>query len=116
MSFTEENVGKTESLFARLKSLTALHIEYVRLYAVEKLAIVLSMLMVVFLLVGIGLMCFFYTTQWAVSVLASALGDEAWGHAIVALVCLLAGVIVFLLRRVAIVQPITRFLIKLLNS
>lgn len=117
MSLTEKNINEAaDTLLVRLKRLATMHIEYARLYMVEKLAIMLSTLMVVFLLVGIGLMCFFYITQWGVSMLAASLGDEALGHVIVAFVCLLVGVIVFLLRRVAIVEPVTRFLIKLFDK
>ncbi len=104
------------TLMLKLKRLATLHAEFLRLYAVEKLAILLSTLMVIFLLASIGLMCFFYITQCIVAMLSSVLGSEAASHGIVALAILLAGVVVFWVRRVVIVDPFTRFLTRLFNN
>lgn len=100
-------------LLTLFKRLVALNVGRLRLYAMERVAALLSVLIIAFLLAGVGLLCFFYATQCLVAVSVEVLGSVAMGHALAILVCLVAGVVVYVCRQSLVVKPLMRLLISL---
>lgn len=115
MNLNEESPsgGIFTILMSVFKRLVTLNVERMRQYAMEKVAVLFSVLTIAFLLGGIGLMCLFYATQCVVALFVSAMGNVALGHALAMFVSLSAGVVVYLCRRALVVRPLTRLLSKL---
>lgn len=110
----ENPAGGLSALLSTLfRSFVALNVGRLRLYAMEKVAALLSVLIIAFLLASVGLMCFFYATQCLVALSVEALGSVAMGHALAMLICLVAGMVVYRYRQSLVVKPLMRLLIRL---
>ena len=93
-----------------------LEFNYSKLTAVEKLSILLSAIAVVAVLMVLGSFALLYVGNTLVKLLASALDSQWAANLIVALFIAVLMVLVVLLRKQLIVNPITRYITKLFLS
>ena len=90
-----------------------LQIDYARLTGTEKLSVMGSTLIILILCMMLGAGAFFYFSFAVVYLLAPYVGLE-WSYAIVGAFCLLLAGIILVFRKPMIINPVTRFLSRLL--
>ena len=90
-----------------------LQIDYARLTGTEKLSVMGSTLIILILCMMLGAGAFFYFS-FAVVYLLAPYGGLEWSYAIVGAFCLLLAGIILVFRKPMIINPVTRFLSRLL--
>ncbi len=109
--FSEDrNIENLGQLYTQIKRYLSLQKEYARLELVEKLSLLLSTLLIVFVAVALGLVALFYLMFAVAYLLAPAVGGLPASFAILGGVCLLLILLVYLFRKQLIVKPLVRFL------
>ena len=106
-----ESIGK---LFLEFKNYLELQKEFIKLDATEKLTVILSatlITLVILILRSITLLFLIFALAYY---LGDALGSLSLGFALVAAFLLLATIVFYLNRNRMIVQPIARFVTKLI--
>ena len=101
-------------LYEEGKRYLRLELNYSKLTAVEKLAVLLSTMAFVAVVTVLGAFVLFYLASTLVMTIAELTGNEWSGNLIVAALLLVAIAVVVALRKTLIINPITRFLTKLL--
>ena len=101
MFANDKNIDNLQQLLAELKKYAELQKDYVKLHLVEKLTILISTLILVFILLILGIIALFYLSFTLAYVLEPHVGG------------LMASLIV-LFRKRLIVQPMVNFLANLL--
>ncbi|MBR6284474.1 MAG: phage holin family protein [Muribaculaceae bacterium] len=101
-------------LYEEGKRFLKLELNYSKLTAVEKLAVLLSTMAFVAVVAILGAFVLFYLASTLVMTIAAWTGNEWSGNLIVAALLMIAIAAVVAMRKTLIVNPITRFLTKLL--
>ena len=102
-----------ESLWARLKELALLKFEYAKLTTAERLSILRSAMAIALIcMIGVAMFLFFISLS-LVEVLALSLG-MAWSSFIVSMIYVVIMALVILLRKPLIINPIARFISKVM--
>ncbi len=108
-----ETKQTAQSLWQRLKELATLKLEYAKLTAAERLSILLSTVAIALIcLVGVSMFLFFISMS-LVEVMATSIG-MAWSSFIVSMIYVAVLVIVVMLRKQLIINPIARFVSKIM--
>ena len=105
----DRNIENLGQLYAQIKRYLALQKEYARLEVVEKLALLFSTLLLVFIGVALGLVALFYLMFALAYVLEPYVGLPA-SFAILGGCSLLLLLFVYSFRKRLIVTPVVRFL------
>lgn len=112
--FTDDkSIENAQRLFAEFRKYLELQKEYVRLETTEKLSILLSTLVLVLLLVGIGLVVLFHLSFAAAYLLVPLVGSLSGSFALIAAFHVLVMVLLYAFRKKWIVTPTVRFLSRL---
>jgi len=102
-----------KKLFAEARKYFSLEWDYIKLTAVEKMAVLLSAIALVAVVIIIATFVLHHMMAALVGVLASALGCTWGAHLIAALILLVVLLVVFAFKRQLIVDPVARFISKL---
>ena len=110
-------MSEKENSFSRLwqqgKDYATLKIEYAKLTAAEKLSVLLSAVAVAFVVFSLAMVALIFLS------LAEWIGQSigmAWGCGIVAVVYIAMMVLLFLLRKPLFINPVSRFVSRLILS
>ena len=108
-----ETKQTAETLWTRLKELALLKFEYAKLTTAERLSILLSAMAIALIcMIGVAMFLFFISLS-LVEVLALSLG-MAWSSFIVSMIYVVIMALVILLRKPLIINPIARFISKVM--
>ena len=110
MFANDKNIDNLQQLLAELKKYAELQKDYVKLHLVEKLTILISTLILVFILLILGIIALFYLSFTLAYVLAPHVG----GYGIITGCIILLILLIVLFRKRLIVQPMVNFLANLL--
>ena len=113
MFANDKSIDNLTELFKEVKKYLKLQGEYAKLDLVEKLTILLSTLILIFVLIILGTMAAFYLSFMLVYVLASATDSLVAGYAIIGGILILLAFIIYRLRQKLIFQPMVNFLARL---
>ena len=102
-----------EALFKEVKKYINLQGQYLKLELVEKLTILLSTLILVFVLGMLGIMALFYFSFMLVYALDSFTNSLIASYAIIGGGLLIIAFIIYKMRQTLIFQPMVNFLAKL---
>lgn len=102
-----------QTLWDRLKELASLKIEYARLTVAERMSILLSTIAIALICLIAVSMFLFFISMSLVEVMAASIG-MAWSTFIVAMIYVIVLAVVVLLRKQLIINPIARFVSKLM--
>ena len=107
-------MSEKENSFSRLwqqgKDYATLKIEYAKLTAAEKLSVLLSAVAVAFVVFSLAMVAW-HMPEW----IGQSIG-MAWGCGIVAVVYIAMMVLLFLLRKPLFINPVSRFVSRLILS
>lgn len=113
MSTTDNRTSGFRQLFLEVKEYLELRAEYTRLEAIEKLTMLLSGLLLIFVLIFLGMTTLLYLSFALVYLLEPLVGSLPLSFVIVAGISLLLIAMVVFFRKSLIVQPMLRFLARL---
>ncbi len=113
MFANDKSIDNLEALFKEAKKYINLQGEYLKLELVEKLTILLSTFLLLFIIVILCIMALFYFSFMLVYVLDSVVGSFIASYAIIGGVLLIIAYIVYHFRKPLIFQPMVSFLAKL---
>lgn len=114
MFANDKNLDNLQQLIAELKRYAELQKDYVQLHLVEKLTILISSLILVFVLLILGIIALFYLSFTLAYVLEPLVGGLMVSYGIISGCILLLILIIVLFRKKLIVQPMVNFLANLL--
>lgn len=115
MFANDKNIDNLQQLLAELKKYAELQKEYVKLHLVEKLTILISTLILVFILLILGIIALFYLSLFTLAyVLAPHVGGLMASYGIITGCIILLILLIVLFRKRLIVQPMVNFLANLL--
>lgn len=106
-----ESIGK---LFLEFKNYLELQKEFIKLDATEKLTVILSATLITLVILILGSITLLFLIFALAYYLGDALGSLSLGFALIAAFLLLATIVFYLNRNRMIVQPIARFVTKLI--
>ncbi len=101
-----------QNLYGSIKRLVALHLDYARLTAAEKMTVLLSTVAFYSLIVAFGTLVLAFLSIGVGHLLASTVAREA-AYLYVAAFYLVLFILLFLFRKKLIVEPIAKFISKL---
>jgi polyferredoxin len=113
MFANDKNIDTLQQLFAELKNYVSLQAEYFSLQLVQKLTVLLSTLILVFVLLILGIMALFYLSFTLAYVMAPAVGGLTASYGLITAFILLLIVVIAVFRQQLIVRPLVRFLANL---
>lgn len=113
MFANDKSIDNLEALFREVKKYINLQGEYLKLELVEKLTILLSTLILVFVLGMLAIMALFYFSFMLVYALDSFTNSLIASYAIIGGGLLLIALIIYRMRQLLIFQPMVNFLAKL---
>ena len=105
------DLGSYKELFAEIKKYVTLQVDYTKYTVTEKVVVLLSATALILGALGFGVL--FYLSIALADYLAEVLNCQWGAHAIVAGIYALLLVLVVIMRKPMIVDPIARFLSKL---
>ncbi len=112
-------MSEKENSFSRLwqqgKDYATLKIEYAKLTAAEKLSVLLSAVAVAFVVFSLAMVALIFLSVALAEWLGQSIG-MAWGCGIVAVVYIAMMVLLFLLRKPLFINPVSRFVSRLILS
>lgn len=114
MFANDKNIDNLQQLFVELKKYAELQKDYVKLHLVEKLTILISSLILVFVLVILGIIALFYLSFTLAYVLAPHVGGLMVSYGIITGCIILLIILIILFRKRLIMQPMVNFLANLL--
>ena len=114
MFANDKNIDNLQQLLAELKKYAELQKDYVKLHLVEKLTILISTLILVFILLILGIIALFYLSFTLAYVLAPHVGGLMASYGIITGCIILLILLIVLFRKRLIVQPMVNFLANLL--
>ncbi len=115
--FADEETGKgLRELMDGIKRYLKLQKDYARLELVEKLSILLSAILLIFVMIILGMVAFFYLLFTVAYWIAPHVGGAACSFGIITFIALACITIVYMLRDRMIKKPIVRFMAKLFLS
>lgn len=113
MFANDKSIDNLEALFKEVKKYINLQGQYLKLELVEKLTILLSTLILVFVLGMLGIMALFYFSFMLVYALNSFTNSLIASYAIIGGGLLIIAFIIYKMRQTLIFQPMVNFLAKL---
>lgn len=114
MFANDRNIDNLQQLLTEFKHYAELQKDYIRLHLVEKLTILVSTLILVFVLLVLGIIALFYLSSTLAYVLEPHVGGLMYSYGIITgCILLLIGLIIAFRKRL-IVQPMVNFLANLL--
>ena len=113
MFANDKSIDNLQDLFKEFRKYLELQGQYLRLEAIEKLTILLSTLILIFILVTVGVMALFYFSFMLVYVLATAVGSLIAGYAIVGILLIAISLLIYPFLVPLIFQPMVNFLARL---
>jgi magnesium-transporting ATPase (P-type) len=113
MFANDKSIDNLEALFKEVKKYINLQGQYLKLELVEKLTILLSTLILVFVLGMLGIMALFYFSFMLVYALDSFTNSLIASYAIIGGGLLIIAFIIYKMRQTLIFQPMVNFLAKL---
>lgn len=114
MFANDKNIDNLQQLLAELKKYAELQKDYVKLHLVEKLTILISTLILVFILLILGIIALFYLSFTLAYVLEPHVGGLMASYGIITGCIILLILLIVLFRKRLIVQPMVNFLDNLL--
>ena len=108
-----ETKQTAQTLWERLKELATLRLEYAKLTAAERLSILLSTVAIALICLIAVSMFLFFISMSLVEVMAKSIG-MAWSSFIVSMIYVVVLAVVVMLRKTLIINPITRFVSKIM--
>ena len=108
-----EDSSQIQSLWQRIKQLATLKFEYTRLTMAEKATILLSMVALAVIMFFAGAAVIFFLSVALSHLLAQSVGT-VWSSVIVAGIYLFIVLVVFAFRKQFIINPISRFITRLI--
>ena len=114
MFANDKNIDNLQQLLAELKKYAELQKDYVKLHLVEKLTILISTLILVFILLILGIIALFYLSFTLAYVLEPHVGGLMASYGIITGCIILLILLIVLFRKRLIVQPMVNFLANLL--
>ena len=109
MFANDKNIDNLQQLLAELKKYAELQKDYVKLHLVEKLTILISTLILVFILLILGIIALFYLSFTLAYVLAPHVGGLMASYGIITGCIILLILLIVLFRKRLIVQPMVNF-------
>lgn len=106
-----ESIGK---LLLEFKKYLELQKEFVKLDATEKMTVILSAILIVTVLLLLGSIVLFFLTFALAYYLGDVLGSLSLGFGLISAFILLLTVIFYLNRNRMVIQPMARFMTKLI--
>jgi hypothetical protein len=116
MFATDRNIDTLEQLAEELKKYAGLQAEYASIQLVQKLTVLLSTLILVFVMLVLGIMVLFYLSFTLAYVMAPWVGGLMTSYALITAFILLLIVLIASFRQRLIVAPMVRFLTALFLS
>ena len=107
------DLGSYKELFAEIKKYVTLQVDYTKYTVTEKMVVLLSATATALIFGALGFGVLFYLSIALAVYLAEVLNCQWGAHAIVAGIYALLLVLVVIMRKPMIVDPIARFLSKL---
>lgn len=114
MFANDKNIDNLQQLLTELKHYAELQKDYIRLHLVEKLTILVSTLILVFVLLVLGIIALFYLSFTLAYVLEPHVGGLMCSYGIITGGILLLICLIIAFRKKLIVQPMVNFLANLL--
>lgn len=114
MFASDKNIDNLQELLSELKKYVALQKDYIQLHLVEKLTILASSLILVFVLLTLGIIALFYLSFTLAYVLEPHVGGLTASYGIITGFILLIILLIVVFRKKLIVQPMVHFLANLL--
>ena len=109
-----KTIDNLQTLLAEMKHYAELQKDYIKLDIAHKLTVLLSTLMLIFILAGLGLIALLYLSFTLAYTLEGYVGGLMNSFAIITGVVVLTCILIYLCRRQIIIQPLTRFLTNLI--
>ena len=113
MFANDKSIDNLQDLFQEFRKYLELQGQYLRFEVIEKLTILLSTLVLIFILIIVGVMALFYFSFMLVYMLAMTTGSFAAGYAIIGAALILIGLLIYHFRAALIFQPMVNFLARL---
>ena len=107
------DLGSYKELFAEIKKYVTLQVDYTKYTVTEKMVVLLSATATALILGALGFGVLFYLSIALADYLTEVLNCQWGAHAIVAGIYALLLMLVVIMRKQIIVDPIARFLSKL---
>ncbi len=114
MFANDKNIDNLQQLFLELKKYAELQKDYIQLHLVEKMTILISTLILVFILLTLGIIALFYLSFTLAYVLEPHVGGLMASYGIITAGILLIILFIVIFRKQLIVQPMVNFLANLL--
>lgn len=113
MFANDKSIDNLQDLFQEFRKYLELQGQYLRFEVIEKLTILLSTLVLIFILIIVGVMALFYFSFMLVYMLAMSTGSFAAGYAIIGAALILIALLIYHFRAALIFQPMVNFLARL---
>ena len=114
MFANDKTIDNLQALLTEVKHYVDLQKDYVKLDITHKLTILISTLILILGLMILGMIALFYLSFTLAYILEPHVGGLTNSYAIITGSILLIGILVYLLRKRLIIQPLTNFLVNLL--
>ena len=114
MFANDKNIDNLQQLLAELKKYAELQKDYVQLHLVEKMTILISSLILVFVLLILGIIALFYLSFTLAYILEPHVGGLMMSYGIITGCIILLILLIVVFRKRLIVQPMVNFLANLL--
>lgn len=109
-----KTIDNLQTLLAEMKHYANLQKDYIKLDITHKLSVLLSTLMLMFIIVGLGLIALLYLSFTLTYMLEVYVGGMMNSYAIITGTVVLIGMLIYLCRQRIIIQPLSRFLTNLM--
>ena len=109
-----KTIDNLQTLLAEMKHYANLQKDYIKLDITHKLSVLLSTLMLMFIIVGLGLIALLYLSFTLAYMLEVYVGGMMNSYAIITGAVVLIGMLIYLCRQRMIIQPLSRFLTNLM--
>lgn len=114
MFANDKTIDNLQALLTEVKHYVDLQKDYVKLDITHKLTILISTLILILGLMILGMIALFYLSFTLACILEPHVGGLTNSYAIITGSILLIGILVYLLRKRLIIQPLTNFLANLI--
>ena len=114
MFANDKTIDNLQALLTEVKHYVDLQKDYVKLDITHKLTILISALILILGLMILGMIALFYLSFTLAYILEPHVGGLTNSYAIITGSILLIGILVYLLRKRLIIQPLTNFLANLI--
>lgn len=113
MFANDKNIESLQQLLIEFKKYAELQKDYVKLHLIEKLTILISTLILVFVLLVLGIIALFYLSFTMAYVLEPYVGGLMYSYGIITGCILLLIFLIIVFRKKLIIQPMVNFLANL---